>query len=142
MEVSDGPNEWDAIMSVQEKEDEIRRLTVSFSCFSSYEDHHWAYMSSDCWDHDQAKASIKIGKSSCCDRRPAVQVPENLPEIQKCLLQLTGGHAIQQMHAIERQCPTFLLSPRLHVLRPSECDRTMGVHEEYLSIHSPKQAAL
>ena len=31
MEVSDGPNEWDAIMSVQEKEDEIRRLTVSFS---------------------------------------------------------------------------------------------------------------
>ena len=34
MDVSDGPNEWDAIMSVQEKEDEIRRLTVSFSCFS------------------------------------------------------------------------------------------------------------
>ena len=34
MDVSDGPNEWDAIMSVQEKEDEIRRLTVSFSSFS------------------------------------------------------------------------------------------------------------
>ena len=32
MDVSDGPNEWDAIMSVQEKEDEIRRLTVSLSC--------------------------------------------------------------------------------------------------------------
>ena len=28
MEVNDGRNEWDAIMSANEKEDEIRRLTV------------------------------------------------------------------------------------------------------------------
>ena len=28
MEVNDGSNEWDAIMSAHEKEDEIRRMTV------------------------------------------------------------------------------------------------------------------
>lgn len=28
MEVNDGPSEWEAIMSVEEKQDEIRRLTV------------------------------------------------------------------------------------------------------------------
>ena len=69
-----------------------------------------------------------------------MQVPEDLSEIQKCLVQLTGGHAIQQMHAIERQSLTFFLSPTLHVLCPPKCDCTMGLHEEHLL--SISQAAL
>ncbi|CAK0783759.1 hypothetical protein CVIRNUC_006959 [Coccomyxa viridis] len=70
-----------------------------------------------CWD--QAPASIETKGSPCCrarcDRCPAVQVPEDLSEIQKCLMQLTGGHAIQQMHAIGRQSLAVVLSPTLHV---------------------------
>ena len=34
MEANDGSNEWDAIMSAHEKEDEIRRMTVQFLRFS------------------------------------------------------------------------------------------------------------
>ena len=33
MEVNDGPNEWAAIMSAQEKQDEIHRLTVRLSLY-------------------------------------------------------------------------------------------------------------
>ena len=55
-----------------------------------------------------------------------MQVPENLSEIQRCLVQLTGGHAIQQMHAIERQSLPFLLWPALHVSCPSQCVRTIN----------------
>ena len=62
-----------------------------------------------------------------------MQVPEDLSEIQRCLVQLTGGHAIQQMHAIERHSLTFLLLSTLHVSCPSECCYTMGLHEEHIS---------
>lgn len=35
MEVNDGPNEWEAITSAYEREDDIRRMTVSVpGCFS------------------------------------------------------------------------------------------------------------
>lgn len=92
MEVNDGPSEWEIIMSVEEKQDELRRLTARplhpvlsavikpFVC---------CHPSDVC----QATGLRKISH---------VQVAEDLSELDRAMVELTGGHSVQQMHAITR----------------------------------------
>ena len=100
MEVNDGPSEWEAIASVYEREDEIRRMTVSVpGRFLPYALSAVEPALAVCRRIVLDVLDVTI--SSGIERLSTLQIAEDLSQVDRALVEL-AGHPVQQMHAIAR----------------------------------------